>query len=142
MIRIAFVALELPDGRIVVQRRGKEAPVSPGLLGFFGGHIEKGEEPLQAATRELKEETSLNFKDLEFIATYTIDKDTLNRLRRRSSLAKDEYQYNLFKLKIDKPNFQVYEGVGAEVYSLQELRKREDATVSTDYAVNNLLGDK
>jgi 8-oxo-dGTP pyrophosphatase MutT (NUDIX family) len=142
MIRIAFVALELPDGRIVVQRRGKEAPVSPGLLGFFGGHIEKGEEPLQAATRELKEETSLNFKDLEFIATYTIDKDTLNRLRRRSSLAKDEYQYNLFKLKIDKPNFQVYEGVGAEVYSLQELRKREDTTVSTDYAVNNLLGDK
>jgi 8-oxo-dGTP pyrophosphatase MutT (NUDIX family) len=141
MTKIAIIALELPDGRIVVQRREDKAPVSPGLLGFFGGHIEDNEDPLQAATRELREETSLDFRELEFVAKYKFDKETLNRLR-STSFAKDETEFNLFKLKIDNSNFSVYEGVGAEIYDLQDLHKRKDTTVSLDYAVNNLLGGK
>jgi 8-oxo-dGTP pyrophosphatase MutT (NUDIX family) len=141
MSGISIIALELPDGQFVVQRRGEDAAVSPGLLGFFGGHIENGEKPEEAAARELREETSLDFAELQFIGKYIIDKETLNRLR-SVSFARDDFKFNLFLLKIEKPNFAVYEGKGLEIYTLEELRKRKDTTASLEYAVINLLGGK
>ena len=57
--RIAGVLLVDETGRILMQHRDTHAPISPNEWGMPGGGIEPGEEPEQAALRELLEETGL-----------------------------------------------------------------------------------
>jgi len=58
---IEFVGVILIDeqGRIALQLREPDRELNPGRWSVFGGHIEKGEEPEQAAIREIKEELSV-----------------------------------------------------------------------------------
>ncbi|MEM0321926.1 MAG: NUDIX domain-containing protein [Thermoprotei archaeon] len=53
----AIVYLEDEDGRVLLQRRG--SGVFRGYVGLPGGKIEFGEDVVQAALRELREETGL-----------------------------------------------------------------------------------
>jgi 8-oxo-dGTP pyrophosphatase MutT (NUDIX family) len=46
-----------PDGRLFAQRRSPSRRTFPGCWDLVGGHIESGESPYQALTRELAEET-------------------------------------------------------------------------------------
>lgn len=55
---------------VLLQQRGKSKPTWPGLLDVSAaGHIDLGEEPLQTAARETKEELgiSINQEDLKFV---------------------------------------------------------------------------
>lgn len=52
------------NGEILVELRLKGD--WPGLT-FPGGHIEDGEDPLNAVKREVKEETGLTISDVEFV---------------------------------------------------------------------------
>ncbi|GAA1804673.1 NUDIX domain-containing protein [Planosporangium flavigriseum] len=63
--RVALVLLVDRHGRLLMQHRTADAPVSPNLWGFPGGHVEPGEEPLAAAHRELLEETGLTVDRLD-----------------------------------------------------------------------------
>ncbi|WP_347268723.1 NUDIX hydrolase [Paracoccus sp. (in: a-proteobacteria)] len=55
--RLAALAVLLDGGRVLlVQRRN---PPDAGLWGFPGGHVEPGETALEAARRELAEETGV-----------------------------------------------------------------------------------
>jgi 8-oxo-dGTP diphosphatase len=58
--RVAGVLLVDGTGRILMQHRDVYAPVAPNEWGMPGGGIEPGEEPEQAALRELLEETGLH----------------------------------------------------------------------------------
>ena len=57
--RVAGVLLVDTAGRILMQHRDAHAPIAPNEWGMPGGGIEPGEEPEQAAQRELLEETGL-----------------------------------------------------------------------------------
>lgn len=57
--RVAGVLLVDEAGHILMQHRDAYAPVAPNEWGMPGGGIEPGEEPEQAALRELLEETGL-----------------------------------------------------------------------------------
>ncbi len=57
--RVAGVLLVDAAGRILMQHRDAHAPIAPNEWGMPGGGIERGEEPEEAALRELLEETGL-----------------------------------------------------------------------------------
>ncbi len=60
-IKIAIVALKKGDKYIMHHRGGKdEERGALGLTGFLGGLIDEGESGLEAARRELSEETNLD----------------------------------------------------------------------------------
>jgi 8-oxo-dGTP pyrophosphatase MutT (NUDIX family) len=64
---IAQIILVRPDGALILQLRDdKPGIVNPGLVAAFGGGVEEGETPLQAAVRELREETTLDLPPSRF----------------------------------------------------------------------------
>ena len=59
MHRFAAVAVIDPRGRLLLQERGEDAVHEPGRWGYPGGDLEGGEAFVDAAVRELEEETGL-----------------------------------------------------------------------------------
>ena len=51
------------DKRILIQHRTDDAPKDPDRWGFFGGCLEKGETPLDAAKRECSEELEYSLEN-------------------------------------------------------------------------------
>lgn len=62
-----------------MRREDKSGIRDPGKLGIFGGKIEQGESPLEAAIREIKEETNLQIvaSDLKHFKSYKQNRDYL-----------------------------------------------------------------
>lgn len=59
MTQFADVLVFNSQGQILFLRRSWKSNFEPSKLGLPGGHVDPGEQPLQAAYRELKEETGL-----------------------------------------------------------------------------------
>ena len=60
-VRTDFVQVTLvdPRGRVLMQERDEHAPVWPEMWCFPGGGLDRGEEPVEGACRELAEETGV-----------------------------------------------------------------------------------
>jgi hypothetical protein len=48
----------------------------------------------------------------------------------------------IYEASITSPDFEVYEGDGAEVFSLDEIRQRHDVIGSARYALANIIKDR
>lgn len=61
------------DGKILLQKRPANWATNPGGMNLFGGHVENNEKPVEAAIREIHEETGgvLSADDLTFLGTLT-----------------------------------------------------------------------
>ncbi|QQR70062.1 MAG: NUDIX hydrolase [Alphaproteobacteria bacterium] len=70
---LADVVILTSGGKILLQQRPMNWKTNPGGLNLFGGHVEDGEEPIEAAVREIHEETGgvMHASDLLFIGTLT-----------------------------------------------------------------------
>lgn len=113
---LAIICLTLPDGRLIFQRRTDDAPTSPGMLGFFGGHLEEGEDPYAAAQRELAEETSIKESaELVLWGKFTTISPEGNPRK-----------VYVYKLAVDTADFDIFEGAGIETYQLDEVLARDD----------------
>jgi len=124
MIKVSRIWLTLPNGNVIVQRRDKRTDVSPGLLGLFGGHVEAGETPEEAINRELSEETSLDISNLDIRWVANVELPHPN----------DPVIMRTF---IDSDDFDVFEGEGAETYSIIELKNRQDLASSVVYVISH-----
>ena len=51
------------DGRVLILLRPKNMKWAPGKWALPGGHIEEGERPIDAAVREVREETTLEISE-------------------------------------------------------------------------------
>jgi 8-oxo-dGTP pyrophosphatase MutT (NUDIX family) len=113
---IVRIFLILPNGQILVQLRDNIPGIaSQGMVSTFGGGVEIGEIPMQAAVRELEEETCLKINyEMEFIATFIHQKT-----RNNQKILQDNH---LFLARISNfEEIEIKEGVGLVV-----LRKDVD----------------
>ncbi len=58
---------------ILLMKRAPHKRIFPNRYNGVGGHIERDEDPLTSARREIKEETGLDVHDLHLRAVYNID---------------------------------------------------------------------
>lgn len=103
---IAQVILVRTDGAIVLQQRdNKPGITNPGAITPFGGNVEPGETPLQAAYRELQEETNLvvRLSDLEFFGVY---------YKTKAVHGQDGEVHYFIVRGVDDTGLKVYEGQG------------------------------
>jgi 8-oxo-dGTP diphosphatase len=68
---VAVVLLVDRQGRLLMQHRDARARVSANQWSFPGGQIEPGEKPVEAAHRELLEETGLTVAELRPYGVFT-----------------------------------------------------------------------
>jgi ADP-ribose pyrophosphatase YjhB (NUDIX family) len=114
---IVRIFVMLPNGQIAAQLRDNIPGIaSQGMLSTFGGGVDIGEIPQQAAVREMEEETCLTINDytMEFIATFTHQKTQNDK--------KVLQKNHLFLARVrDCDKIEIKEGVGLVV-----LRKDVD----------------
>ena len=127
---VAFARLDLPDGAMALQRRTHDAPSSPNKLQFFGGHIEEGETLLEAAIRELSEETSLPVDALEFeeVGLFFVPKMESKRV------------VGLVRARIPSADFDDNEGQGTpEVWTPEAALVSEQLVTSVKYILEKTV---
>ncbi len=118
-----FVGVILFKGENVYLQRRDTVPGLPysGELAIFGGHVDDGEEFIDAAVRELGEETDLGIReaDLTRLDEYHLPPDTPEGIPER--------HYAVYMHELSETDFEVYEGVGYEVYSIEQVQAMLDA---------------
>ena len=67
MPRVVTCLLVNIDGELLVLKRSDKVRTYKGLWGGIAGYIEEGEEAYETALKEMREETGLEEKDIEFI---------------------------------------------------------------------------
>jgi 8-oxo-dGTP pyrophosphatase MutT (NUDIX family) len=114
---IVRIFLMLPNGQIGVQLRDNIPGIaSQGMLSTFGGGVDLGGSPQQAALREMEAETCLttNYYKMEFLTTFTHQKTQKER-----KILQNHHLF--FSLVSDCDQIEIKEGVGLVV-----LRKNVD----------------
>lgn len=105
----AKVIIKRNDGKMLFQLRDKKDSISnPGLWSLFGGGIEKGETPKQAAIRELQEELGIH-----------VSPDDMKLLLAWSPFRSKTYIYEL--MTDEKETFQLHEGSAMRWFSREEI---------------------
>lgn len=111
------------DGEYLFQRRSDDAPRCANLLGLFGGHVKKNEALLAALEREATEEVSLPFKSLKPVKVgkvFTSGDEPLE----------EDHTTHVYMVPVERLDFKVYEGKGAEKFSFEAILKRTDTVPS------------
>lgn len=127
--KFAGLRLNLPDGRIVLQRRSDDAKHAPNRIGLFGGWVDGHETPHDCIVREISEETSLDVDSLAigFVDDYIIPP---------GGDFTEKRHFYLYEADIPDESFSVYEGKGAEAFTMSELRTHNDLNASLSYLIN------
>ncbi len=119
----AEILLVRSDGAVILQLRDDKPGISnPGLISSFGGHIEDGEEPIDAAVREINEETNLG-----------IIKDQLQSYRtchKTKEIHGEDWDVYYFAVSdVTEKGLEVYEGAGYTIIRNKEELEKAKTTV-------------
>ena len=109
---VACIILFDKDKRMLLQHRTEDARDLPGYWAFFGGKVEEGETPREAAVREV-------FEELEFVSI-----KPLRAMRQRFVLSGRKMMKNVFmEYCKDKSKLRLNEGQGWGWFGLAEMHK-------------------
>lgn len=67
------IILLIDGGKVLLQQASAKKKIYPGYFNGIGGHIERGEDILAGAIRELSEEAGVRCEDLHLAGTIMID---------------------------------------------------------------------
>lgn len=118
------------DNKILTQLR----QIYPFAYALPAGHLDKGEEPMTAATRELWEETGIVTEALELIrGDFDMTGDSC-------SGGSDHHRWHLYRLKLEKlPELKISEEASKfEWMSLDDLRQCDNATYPLKFFVETI----
>jgi 8-oxo-dGTP pyrophosphatase MutT (NUDIX family) len=134
---VAMVALRQGEYFLMQERNERDNVGAIGLIGFFGGKIHEGEEPREAACRELKEETSVTIapSDLSFIGEVKI---TMDHPAGKDTTVKAQ----VFETNIGNINVEAKEGTLVRFTQTEAGANLEKLTPATKSAFIELLGAK
>lgn len=130
---MALALLRLQDtDQFLFQRRDFKTSVYPGLLTLFGGKIEHEESTRQAFLREMVEETSYSHSELSR-ADHVLHKCPISLSDGRTVTV------DVFYVEVSRPPAYVYEGAGAESFTLEEVLSREDLAEVTRLTITEVI---
>ncbi len=122
MLHIALTVLRDEEGKFLFQFRDGNAPTNKLRVTFFGGSIDAGEDPAQAALRELKEELELDVGpgELRLVVAKPWHQEELH----------EDETMNVFEVtkRVSWDDIRVREGAGAVFLTKEELLSLEIAT--------------
>lgn len=114
------------EDKVLVQLR----KIFPFSYSIPAGHVDKGEDPLTAAKRELLEETGINFNNLEFVESFEINADSCRR-------GSDDHQWNLYKVKVFSDSVNISDEASTYKWlTYDELCKEENLTFPLKFILN------
>lgn len=102
------------QNKVLLQHRDNNTSWYPDHWAIFGGQIEKGENPEQAAKREIKEEIGIELVDLRFFKKY--------ELKRKKGIYKAFFFTAPLTISVDKLRNQQKEGQDLGFFSFNEIK--------------------
>lgn len=130
---VVATAWLINDGKVLLQKRGKDATINPGGWGSFGGHIEPGETPEVAVVRELMEELQIKIKP-EFFGRYTYDQQGRSMERFVFLAHVSHSEEDLRKLQIEGDDLGFF-----SVENAKKLLKSHNQDILDEMVKSNLL---
>lgn len=131
----AVLAVPMADAETVLLIREYAAGMDRYELGFPKGHIEEGEDPLQAANREIQEEVGYAAGSLEQLASFTLAPGYLGHTT-HIVLARE-----LYPQRLDGDEPEPIEVVPWRLAAIDELLSRPDFTEARSIAALLLVRD-
>ncbi len=101
-------------GKVLLQHRDDNVSWYPDYWGIFGGQIEKGEIPRQAAIREIKEEVGIEITDLKFFKKY--------ELKRKKGIYEAFFFTAPLNISVNKLRNQQKEGQDLGIFNFNEVK--------------------
>ena len=90
VLDVAIIFVQNSSGELYIHKRSKTKKVFPGLYGIgAGGKIDPGEQPIEAARRELKEELDID-SNVEFLFDFDFSHSEMS------------YKAHIFKTTYDR----------------------------------------
>ena len=132
--KLAGVVLYTDEHEFILQLRTADAQIAPNKICLFGGHLQVGEQPLEAALREMHEETSLPIEQLEFIGELPgfTEPDARN-------IPQDRYVYAAL---VKTRHFEVREGKSAVWMTAQAALDSPQVLSGTKSAIEQFMKEK
>lgn len=108
---IALIVMRDQDGKFLLIFRDGRAPRFPLRWGLFGGHLEDGEDPREAARREMEEEIGVpgRKEDFSYLGSCEATDSTIHAIA--------------YTRRISLPEVRLGEGAGFGVFTEDELKR-------------------
>ena len=132
------------ENSVLLQKGALTKKIYPGYFNGLGGHIERGEDVLSAAKRELLEEAGLNCTDLHLCGTILIDVEENNGIllfvmtgEEPAGVLMESEEGSLHWIKVlDLSNYQIVEDI-PEIIERIFKNKKKGIIFHAHYAYDN-----